>query len=171
MEKKETSSVMMAVVISLMLIISHLVIYFTGLWREMWAAYLSFGLFFIAIIVVVIIHSREKKTTPTFGNLFGFGFKTVAAVTSLMILYTILFNVLMPEAKEQYLVFLREQTLKNPNATEEMADKTVEMFGNNFMLLSVLGTLFWYLILGCIASLIGAAAGDKKPRIAEFENI
>lgn len=170
MEKKVTSSVMMAVVISLVLIITHLLVYFTGLWREMWAAYCGFALFFIAIIVVVIVHSKEMTTTPTFGNLFGFGFKTAAAVTCLMILYTVLFNVLMPEAKDQYLEFLREQTLKNPNATEEVADQTVKMVGNNFLLFSIIGTVFWYLILGCIGALVGAAAGDKKPR-AEFENV
>lgn len=170
MEKKVTSSVMMAVMITLLLIVVHLLTYFTDLWRQMWAAYAGFGLFFIAIIVVTILHSKEMTTTPTFGNLFGFGFKTAAAVTCLMILYTILFNVLLPEAKEKYLEFLREQTLKNPNATEEIADQTVNMVGKNFLLFSILGTVFWYLILGCIAALIGAAAGDKKPR-AEFENV
>ena len=99
MEKKVTSSVMMAIVITLVLIVVNLVVYFTDLWREMWAAYSGFFLLFIAIIWVVIVHGKERENNVTFGRLFGFGFKTAAAVTCLMILYTLLFNVLMPEAK------------------------------------------------------------------------
>jgi amino acid transporter len=170
MEKKVTSSVMMAVVITLVLIVVNLVVYFTDLWREMWAAYSGFLLLFVAIIVAVVIHGKERENNVTFGRLFGFGFKTVAAVACLMILYTWLFNFLVPEAKEKYLEYLREQTLKNPRATEETADQTVKLVGDNFLLFAIIGTILWYLVLGCIASLIGAAVAKKQPR-PEFENV
>ncbi len=169
-KKKVTSSVMMAIVITLVLIVVNLVVYFTDLWREMWAAYSGFFLFFVGIIWVVVVHGKERENNVTFGKLFGFGFKTSAAVACLMILYTLLFNVLMPEAKERYLEFMREQTLKNPNATEQTADQAVKFVGDNFILFAVIGSIFWFLILGCIASLIGAAVAKKQPR-PEFENV
>jgi hypothetical protein len=170
MEKKVTSSVMMAVVIALILIVVNLVIYFTDLWLQKWAAYSAFFLFFGAIIAVVIIHGKELDNNVTFGKLFGFGFRTAAAVTCFLIAYTILFNVLMPEAKEKYLEFFREQTMKQPNVTEEATDKAVQFMSNGWMLISIISILLWYLILGCIASLIGAAIGKKQPR-PEFENV
>jgi amino acid transporter len=170
MKKKVTSSVMMAVVIALILIVINLVVYFADLWLEMWAAYSGFVLLFIAILVAVIIHGKEKENNVTFGKLFGFGFRTVAGVACIIILYTILFNVLMPEAKEKYLEFFREQTLKQPNATEESADTAVQFVSKGWMLISIISILLWYLIIGCIASLIGAAIAKKQPR-PEFENV
>lgn len=170
MEKKVTSSVMMGIVIALVLIVIQLVVYFTGLWREMWAAYLGFVLLFIGILVAVIVHGKEMENNVTFGKLFGFGFKTAAAAACIMILFTILFNVLMPEAKEDYLELMREQTLKQPNATEEQADTAVNFVRNGWMIISIISIILWYLVLGCVASLIGAAVAKKQPR-PEFENI
>jgi hypothetical protein len=48
--------------------------------------------------------------------------------------------------------------------TDDQIDQGLEMFEKNFILFSAGGALFMYLLLGAIASLIGAAITKKQPR-------
>jgi hypothetical protein len=171
MEKKVTSSVAMGVLVALILVVCNLVVHFSGLWREMWAAYSGFALLFIAAIVVVILHAKETGYRGSFGNLFSFGFRTTAATICLMVLYTILFNLIFPEAKAKYLELVRERSLQRPEATEQDVTRLVDWVSNNYILFSVIGIVFWFLVLGGVGSLIGAAVSKKNQPATDFDNI
>jgi hypothetical protein len=166
MEKKPMSSVVVGLMISLVLIVFGLVVYFANLYTEKWAQYAGTLIFVIAIIWAVFNHGKENSNTLTFGNLFAFGFKTVAVVACIMILYTFLSGYIFPDIKEKVMENARLEAAKNPNpnATPEQIEQGMAMFEKNYTLFIVLGLTFWYLISGVIASLIGAAITKKNPQ-------
>ena len=170
MEKKQTTAVTAGIIISLILMVFSLVLYFTGLYMQSWSQYFGFIIIVGGIIWVVTNHGKEKEYTERFGQLFGYGFKVTAVVTCLMILYTLLSGVLFPEIKEKIVEAARTQALKNPGVNEDQIEQGMNMFAKNYNLFIILGILFWYLLLGAISSLIGAGITKKKPQNA-FDQI
>jgi hypothetical protein len=166
MEKKPTSSVVSGLFISLVLIVFALVVYFANLYTAKWAQYAGTLIFVGAVIYAVINNGKENKNQVTFGNLFAFGFKVVAVVTCMMILYTILSGVIFPDVKEKVMENARMEALNNPNpnATPEQIEQGMKLFENNYTLFLIFGLSFWYLISGVIAALIGAGVAKKEPK-------
>lgn len=171
MENKQTSPTSVGLIISLILIVITLVLYFANLYMESWAQYIGLAVIVGGIVWAVRNHGKETDYSATFGNLFGFGFKTAAVITCIMILYTIASGYIFPEIKEKILASATEQALAKPNANEEEVQKGMEMFANNYNLFIVLGILFWYLLFGAIASLIGAAVTKKEKKPLKFDDI
>lgn len=171
MEKKITSPVNAGIIISLILIVLTLVLYFTNLYTQQWSQYIGFVIFLGGIIWAVRNHGKELDYTATFGNLFGFGFKTAAVITCIMILYTILSGYIFPDIKEKIIANATEQALAKPGVDEEQVRKGMEMFANNYNLFIIMGILFWYLAIGAISSLVGAALTKKTPKPAKFDDI
>lgn len=167
MEKKPTSAVTIGLLAALVLIVLALVVYFANLYTEKWAQYLGIIIFAVAVIWGVVNHGKETGYQATFGGLFGFGFKIVAVITCLMILYTIVSGYLFPDVKEKIMEQARNEAAKNPSADPNQIEQGMQMFERNYTMFLVLGLVFWYVISGAIASLIGAAVTKKRP---PFEN-
>lgn len=167
MEKKPTSAVTIGLLAGLILIVLALVVYFANLYTEKWAQYLGIIIFCVAVIWGVINHGKETNNQSTFGTLFGFGFKIVAVITCLMILYTVVSGYLFPDVKEKLMEQARNEAAKNPSADPNQIEQGMQMFERNYTMFLVLGLVFWYVISGAIASLIGAAVTKKRP---PFEN-
>jgi len=163
MEKKITSPITVGIVVSLILIILSIVIYFAGLYTQNWAQYVGFAILFVGILWGVLNHGKEKNHQVTFGNLFGFGFKVAAVITCLIILYSVLSGYIFPDAKQKIMEIAKEKALANPNANQEQVEKGMEMFEKNYTLFIVIGVVFWYILIGIISSLIGAAIAKKNP--------
>ncbi len=69
-----------------------------------------------------------------------------------------------PEFKDKIIEAAREGMEKQGKMSDDQIDQGMQMFEKNFILFSSGGALFMYLILGCIASLIGAGITKKQPR-------
>ncbi|AXY74430.1 DUF4199 family protein [Paraflavitalea soli] len=169
MEKKTTSAVTVGFLTGLVLVVLALVVYFTKLYLEKWGQYLGLGIFMAAIIWAVINHGKETNHSAGFGTLFGFGFKTVAVVICIMVIYTALSGYLFPDVKEAIIENSRAEALKQPNVSEADVEQGLQMFAKNYTMFIIMIILFWYLVLGVIASLIGAAVTKKIPQ-SPFEN-
>lgn len=170
-ENKVTSSVLAGFFIGLILVVYALITYFTGLYTEGWNQWVGILLLAGGIIFAIINNSKEREHKVTFGNLFAFGFKTVAIITLMMIAYTLLFNALFPDVKEKFIELARENAQKNPGqATEQQIEQGMEMFSKNYTLFLVIGILFWYLLGGLASSLLGAAFAKKDGSDSPFEN-
>ncbi|MBO9561989.1 MAG: DUF4199 family protein [Niastella sp.] len=167
MERKTTSAVTIGLLASLVLIVLALVIYFANLYTERWIQYVSIAIFGGSIIWGVVNHGKETGYQATFGGLFGFGFKIVAVITVLMVAYTIAQGFLFPEIKEKFVEQARIEAAKNPNADPNQIEQGIQWFEKNFTMFMIFILLFWYVISGAIAALIGAAVTKKK---TPFEN-
>jgi quinol-cytochrome oxidoreductase complex cytochrome b subunit len=163
MEKKVTSPVIKGLLIALLLIIIGFVGRMTNLQYESWFAWLSYGLLIGGVIFSCITYSNQMDHNVTFGNVFANGFKTTAVVTCLTILFMVILLMVMPEIKEEMMENARTQAAKGPG-TEEQIDQSMQIFNRMFWVFVIGGILVAYLILGCIASLIGAAVAKKNPQ-------
>jgi hypothetical protein len=170
MEKKPTSSAVMGLLVALALIVCSLVTLFGEFYTERWAQVLGFVLLFGGILISVLLHAKEVDYHATFGGYFGFGFKVTAAVTVLMIVYVVLQGYIFPEVKTTIMEMSRVEMAKNPQMSESQVDQAMQWMENNFTLMIVLSILFWYLVIGAVASLIGAAVSKKRPAHT-FDNI
>lgn len=163
MEKKVTSHFVKALIISLGLFILGLIANFGGFEYETWYRWLPTLLLIAAIIWACINYANQMNNAVTFGNVFGHGFKVTAVVAILtMVLALISVFVIFPDTKEKALELTRQEMEKTSRSDSEI-DTAMEM-GKKFFLIGMVGTIvIGTLIIGCIASLLGAAFAKKNP--------
>lgn len=167
MEQKPVSAVAVGIIISLVLILISLIVYFTGMFTETWNQYLGFAVFVGGIVLAVRRHGRDHAYGLGFGRLFAFGFKVTAVIICLMILYTLFSGWLFPDIKDKLMAVAREQAMAEaagqPGVNQAQVEAGMAMFEKNFTLFIVMGILFWYLFLGALSSLAGAALTRRRP--------
>ncbi|MBX9783885.1 MAG: DUF4199 domain-containing protein [Chitinophagaceae bacterium] len=163
MEKKVTSHLTKGLIIGLILIVLSVVIYVMELYTMQWLQYLGFVILFGGVIWSVMTYGKDNNYDKSFGNLFAHGFKTVALVTVIVLAYTLLSSYIFPDAKAKMLEIGRQQALERANGNETQVEQGMAFFEKYFTLFIVIGILFWYLLIGVIASLIGAAVTKKNP--------
>jgi Protein of unknown function (DUF4199) len=163
MEKKITTPVTKGIAISLILIVISLVTYFLNLMDNKGMQYVGYVIFIVAIIWSVNSYGKQINYDSTFGNYFAHGFKVSSVVTVLMILFTIIFILLFPEIKEKGIDEARKNMEAKGNMSSEQIDQAITFTQKFFMVFIIGGALVFYLILGAIASLIGAGVTKKEP--------
>jgi flagellar biosynthesis protein FlhB len=100
----------------------------------------------------------------TFGNVFLHGFKMSTVITVILILWTILsITLIFPEIKEKAIEMARQQMEDTGKLTDSEIDQRLGFTRKFFMIIVITTILFGTLIVGAIASLIGAAVAKKKP--------
>jgi hypothetical protein len=162
-DKKIMSPQLKGLIISLFVIIVSIGGYFTELSFQPWFGWVVNGLFFLAIIFACIHFATQKDGYVTFGNVFVHGFKITAVITVILLAYTILsMTVLFPEMKDK-IFEMQEAKMEEQGIDSDKIEAGMKFMKDNFMLFMVIFLIFGNLIIGCIASLIGAAVAKKKP--------
>jgi hypothetical protein len=163
MEQKITTPITKGIVISLILIVISLAIYFLNLIDNKGMQYVGYAIFIVAIIWSVNTYGKQINYNTTFGNYFAHGFKVSAIVTVFMIIFTVIFILLFPEMKEKGIDAARKSMEAKGNMSSEQIDQAISFTQKFFMVFVIGGALVFYLILGAIASLIGAGITKKEP--------
>lgn len=164
MEQKITPPWMKGLIISLVLIILNLALYFTGQAQNRALGLIGLCLLIIGIIFACTTFAKDMHGNITFGNVFAHGFKTTAATAVIMIVYTILaFKVLFPDMQEQIMAQAREDMEKKGTLSDEQITQALNMSRKFFLVFAIGGTIIMYAIIGAIGSLIGAAVAKKNP--------
>jgi len=165
METKVTTPQVKGFVISLVLIIYGLIIYFVDQMQHQELSYVQYAIFLAGIIWACISYSKQMNANVTFGNLFAHGFKTTAVVTIIILIYTILaFKVLFPDMVDKSIEVTRQKMEADGKASDSQIEQTVGMMRDHFTLFAVVGVIIGFAIMGAISSLIGAAIAKKKPQ-------
>jgi hypothetical protein len=170
MEQKATSTVTKGLVISLIMIVCSLGIYFAGMEINSPLKWLSYCIYIIGIIASILQYGKQIDHNSTFGNYFAHGFKIAAVVTVIMVIYMVVFVWLFPDFKEKVIDEARKAMNERENTSDEQKAQAIEMTKKLFMVFVVGGTLIYNIIVGAIASLIGAAVAKKNPRPLEEIN-
>lgn len=132
--------------------------------------WVSFLLIIVGIVWACFSYGKEMNGNVTFGNVFAHGFKTSAVLTIIMLAYTVLsLTVLFPEMKEKAIELARTQMEAKGELSEAQIDQAVSMTEKFFMPFAIGGVLIAYLVMGAIASLIGAAIAKKNPNPQPFQ--
>ena len=163
METKVTTPVIKGLIISMILIVIGLAIYFTGQVANKSLGYLQYLILFAGILWGCINYAKQLDGNVSFGNVFAHGFKITAVVTVILVLYTVLaLTVLFPEMKDK-LIEQAELEMEKQSMSDSQREQAISMMKNYMMPFAIAGILFFFMVIGLIASLIGAAAAKKKP--------
>jgi membrane protein insertase Oxa1/YidC/SpoIIIJ len=162
-QKKPISHFIGGLIIGAVLIIYFLVLNFTGKGQDKTLGWIAYLLFAVGIIVFINLWGNAKNNNVTFGNLFGYGFKTTAIATLVIIICLVIVFMAMPDLKQKMLDEMRKGMEEQGKVDDDKIDQAMEMVTKNFMLIVIGGALFMYLLFGVIASLIGAAITKKNP--------
>jgi hypothetical protein len=165
METKVTTPQIKGLIISLVLIIYGLIIYFVDGMKHEALQYVQYVLFLAGIIWACITYSKQLNANVTFGNLFAHGFKTTAVITVIVLIYTILaFNFLFPDMVDKSIEISRQKMEASGKMTDSQIDQQLTMMKDHFTLFAVVGVIIGFAILGAVSSLIGAAVAKKRPQ-------
>jgi len=162
-EKKPISSLIAGLLIAAVLIVYSCILYFMGMEQAGMHRWLQLLIILIGLIVFVNMYGNAKNNQVTFGNLFGYGFKTTAVLALIMILFTVIFLLLFPDVKEKGFETARQQLEESGNRTQSEIDEAMEIGRKMFWPITIGSILLIYAIIGVISSLIGAAITKKKP--------
>lgn len=163
METKVTTPVVKGLIVSLILIVLSVAGQFLDFDQQSWYKWLSSFILFGGIIACCILYANQKNHNVTFGNVFADGFKTSAVITCITILFTVVLFLVMPELKQRIFEQAATQAEK-AGAADDMVEKQQAMFKSMFWVFIIGGIMVTYLVIGAIASLIGAAVAKKQPR-------
>jgi hypothetical protein len=163
MEQPITSTTTKGLVIGLIIIIVELARYFANVDISGPTRWIGFAVFIGGVIWSVYSYGKQIDYHSTFGNYFAHGFKVAALVTSIMIIYIIIFIILFPDFKEKALDQTRIAMRENKKMTEEEVTQGMEWARKFFMVGLVGATLLGYIIFGAVAALIGAAITKRQP--------
>jgi hypothetical protein len=162
-DKKIMSAQLKGLLISLFVIIVSIAGYYTELSFQSWFGWVVNALFFLAIIFACVHFANQKDGNVTFANVFLHGFKITAVITIILLIYTILsMTVLFPEMKDKIFA-MQEAKMEEQGIDSDKIETGMNFMKKNFMMFMVIFLIFGNLIIGCIASLIGAAVAKKKP--------
>lgn len=158
------SPILKGVIITVAIIAFAVITALMGIEKSKSLGWIQYVLIIGGIIWACVSFSSQMESNVTFGNVFAHGFKVTAVVTSLFIVYMALaLTFIFPEVKDQAINVMRTEMAKQPNYNEAQADKIVGITQKYFVLFTAGGTLVLFLILGAIASLIGAVVAKKNP--------
>jgi len=165
METKITTSVTKGLIISLILIVIALGLYFSGQYQNKTLGLLQYAVFIGGIIWACISYSNQMNHNVTFGNVFAHGFKTTALIIAIMAVYSfVAVKFLFPEMQDKIMEQSRIQMEEGGKLTSEQIDSYVDGMSKYFVPFMIGGLILMFGILGCISSLIGAAAAKKNPQ-------
>lgn len=166
MEQKVTTPVVKGVIITLLLIVFGLVIYFTNQIGNSTIGYLQYVILVAGIIWSCVSYAKQMNGNVTFGNVFGHGFKTTAVAAALLAVYTfIAVKFLFPDIVDQSLEIAKKKMQESqPNMSDDQMQQSLDMVRKFFIPFAIGGILFGFAIIGAISSAIGAAVAKKNPQ-------
>ena len=161
---------MKGAVVSLILIIYSLIIYFIGEAQNKALSWIQFVIIIASLVVVCIGYAKQMDGNVTFGNVFAHGFKTTAAIIVIMVIYTVLsFKLIFPEMIETVMNQARTDMEKKGNMTDDQIKQGIEIGKKFFIPFAIGGIVLSFAIIGAIGSVIGAVAAKKNPNYNPLE--
>lgn len=157
------------ILIALLLIIVMLATIFLDVDPKSPIQYLGIIIYLGGIIWSVLSYGKQIDYNGTYGKYFTHGFKIAALVTVIMVIFLAVLILLYPQYKETMMETTREALSKNKSMTPEQISQSVAGYERMFMVISIGSTLFFYIIMGVIASLVAAAFTKRNPRpVSEY---
>ena len=129
-----------------------------------WTSFVSWGIVVVGVLASILFYNKQINQNSSFSSLFGYGFKTAAVATCLVIVYTTLaVYFVFPNFTNELLQQTMEQAKKagaNSVIAQDQAEMAKKVVKISFISMTLMGTLF----LGVIGSLLGAVAAKKNPQ-------
>lgn len=165
METKPTKPAVYGLLISLMLVILNLALYFTNQSMNRGLSSIGYIVLVGGIIYACVQYAKQLGGNVTFGNVFAHGFKVTAVAIVIMVIYTVIFvKLLYPDIIDVTLDMARKNMQEKGKMTEEQINQALEMTRKFYLPFAIGGIIIAFGIIGGIASAIGAAVAKKNPQ-------
>jgi len=151
------------IILAAVQIILTLVTMSTGVKQGGASGWISWFLLILGLVLFVNMYGKANNYQLSFGNLFGYGFKATAIAMLLVIAFTVLIFVAMPDMKEKIFEEARRGMEEQNKLSDADIEKGMEFMEKFFYVFMVGGILLSYAILGAVGSLIGAAITKRRP--------
>jgi hypothetical protein len=147
---KKLDATKKGLITGLIMIGLSLAIFYTGQPFDSPLQYIIYIVYAAGIIWTSYDFSRSAENTNKFGAFFLQGFKCFIVITLLMIIFTIVFNKMHPEFKEDMAKAYNEELVKKGNSTPaEITDKIAKM-KDYYLTMLISGAIFGYLLIGAV---------------------
>lgn len=157
------------IITGVIMIVIFVIYYVFGLYTDRKLGLLPIPIFMALIIYTQIKYAKSLDGDITYGNLFAAGFKATCAATAIYLVFLILFLWLVPDYKTNILEIQR-QAMASKGLADAQIDAGIAFAKKSFNVFAIGGGLLVNIVLGLIASLIGAAIAKKNPR-PQFEQL
>lgn len=165
MEQKIATPVQKGLIISLILIVYGLILYFSNQIGNKTLGYLQYAILIGGVIWACISYAKQMDGNVTFGNVFAHGFKTTAFIAALMAVYTFIsVKFLFPDIIDKSMDMIRAEMANNKDLSEDQVSQALEMTKKFFLPFAIGGILVGFALIGAVASLVGAAIAKKNPQ-------
>ncbi|MFZ1800278.1 MAG: DUF4199 domain-containing protein [Chitinophagaceae bacterium] len=165
MEKKITTPIVKGILLTLIMIIYGLIIYFMGEAMNSSLSSIQYAILFVGVLWSCISFSKQMNANVTFGNVFAHGFKTAMVVTALFSVYSLLSILfIFPDMVDKGLQIARQKMQEQGNLSDEQIQSGLDIAKRFFVPFAVGGILIMFAIVGAISSLLGAAFAKKQPQ-------
>ena len=152
-------------ILGLLMIVIAVITYVTGMALELkqWPQWIYYIVFPVVIFYAISKYKKTNSNVLSIGEAFKIGI-VIGLISALVYaVYGLIFNYLIdPEFMSQIMEATRDKLLENPNLTEDIVDKQLEMM-EKFMN-PVVGTAIWIALsalFGLIYSLIAGLIMKK----------
>jgi len=162
MEKKNIH-IMYGFVTGIIVVITSLILYITGLmFKGSYISMISMVPFLAGIIMNAMAYSKANDGFVTFGNVFGSCFKMSMIVAIVVVVWNVIALFALPEMKTKVIEMSREAMLKDHKASDEQIDMVINGMSKYWGYMAVGGAIFSTLLYGAFFSVIGGAVAKKK---------
>jgi NADH:ubiquinone oxidoreductase subunit 6 (subunit J) len=164
MDSKITSHIIKGAILSGISIVISILVYVFNLYEASWLSWVNYGIFIGGLIYGGILFANQSDNNVSFGEVFTHGFKTTSVVIVITVLFSVLsIKVIFPDMVDKVVEITRKKMLENPNMTDDMIEKAVNMTKQYFLPFAIGGAIIGTGILGALGSLLGAAFAKKNP--------
>ena len=165
METKPTSHIVKGLVLGLILVVLSLVGHLANIWLESWFGWVSTVVMIAGIVWSIIYYGKQLNNNVSFSNLFAHGFKTTAVIACVSFVFAVLsVYLLFPNMIDEMLEKGLDEARKKGNVNEDQLQQGMGLAHKIVAITTLAGSLIISLIIGAVASLIGAGIAKKNPQ-------
>jgi hypothetical protein len=139
-----------------LMVLTSLVLIYTKQPPNTTLNYIGYILYASGIAWTLLAYSRSETYTPTFGAIFGQGFRCFIIVTLIVVIFTGIYSSMHPEIAEEAARHYREDLVKEGNKTPAEIDSMITAAKKQFVTGNISLAIFGTLIMGTIFTAAGA---------------
>lgn len=159
---KSISHIKAGLILSSAIILLSVLIAFTG-GGDPKGGWISYLIIIVGITFFVQHHGKSMDYRLSFGELFSYGFKTTTIITLVFVLYLVALSFMAPQLKENVMEATRVQLEAQKSLSDSDIDQAMQLTDRYFWVVLIGTSLFFFVFIGAIGSLIGAAITKKTP--------
>jgi hypothetical protein len=162
-EKQIMSPGIKGLLISLVLIVLSVIVIITNQYQNQVWNIISIAVFVGGVVWACVSYSKQMDANVTFGNVFSHGFKASAAIAVLQALWLFLAISFFFPSMLDAIGDAQRVAMEKKGMSDDDIEKSMEMAAKFTKPMMIAGSAFMSLLIGAIASLIGAAIAKKNP--------